>query len=347
MTYRMCLALFASLLMSLSFQGFSQQVRVKDLVNIRGVRSNALIGYGVIFGLNQTGDSDRSSLTKKSVLRMLKSFGIDLEINELVTGTYASVMVTADLPAFAKNGDKIDVRVSANADATSLAGGTLLLTPLRSGDGSVYVVAQGPVILSGSPGAANQRSPIMTVGRVPRGGTVEKEFAPTILVDGKLQLSLKNPDFTTNQRITKEINQHFRGFYAVSQDQGSIFVDVPPPYTGRLVDLMAQIESLRVRTDRKATVVLNERTGTVVIGSDVRILPVVISHGELTIEVEKQVDANTEQTSAKEAFVPLKGATISELVKALNELGAKPSDVVDILQAIDKASALQGELIFI
>lgn len=320
----------------------AQGVRLKDLTNIKGVRSNKLIGYGVVFGLSGTGDSAASEVSRETVAQMLTKLGVKANPQQLASGNFASVIATAELPPFARSGDRINIRISTNGDATSLAGGTLLLTQLKAGDGRTYVVAQGPAVVGQANGAGTS---VLTVATVPLGGLVEREYLPQIAPEGNLILSLKKADFTTNARISHMINTYFKGFYAKSLDPASIRVEVPNHFRSRLVEFVAELEGLRVNMDSKAVVVLNERTGTVVIGNDVTVSPVTIAHGDLSIKVKAP---NAEDTDEQDhALVKLPQATVGGLVKSLNELGVKPKDLVGILQAIHAAGALQGEIVFI
>ena len=333
--------IFSGIMLDFNF-AFAQRVRLKDLTNIKGVRSNKLVGYGVVFGLAGTGDSAASVTSRETVAQMLTKLGVKSNPEQLASGNFASIIATAELPPFARSGDRINIRVSANGDATSLAGGTLLLTRLKAGDGRVYVVAQGPVVIGQADGVGPS---VLTVATVPMGGLVEREFLPRLAPSGKLILSLKKADFTTNARVSHAINSHFKGFYAKSLDPASVKVQVPPQFRSRLVEFVAELESLTVVLDRKAVVVLNERTGTVVIGNDVSLGPVTIAHGDLSIKVIKPEEENTED--ADHALLSLNKATVGDLVKSLNELGVKPKDLVGILQAIHAAGALQGEIVFI
>ena len=331
--------IFIFLLMSFEQLLFGQKVKLKNLVNIKGVRSNNLVGYGIVFGLAGTGDSAASVATTQAVSKMLNKLGMKSKPEELALGNFASVIATAELPAYARSGDRIDIRISANGDASSLAGGTLLLTQLKAGNGKTYVVGQGPVVVGQVSGKG---ASILTVARIPKGGLVERDFRPSLGLNGKIVLSLKNADFTTNARISKVINSYFRGFYATSLDPASINVDIPPNYHDQVVAFIAEIEGLEVAQDRKAVVVLNERTGTVVMGYDVTIGPITIAHGDLTVKV------GGEQGGPKNSsLVEIQSTTVGDLVKSMNDLGVKPQDLVGILQAIDAAGALRGEMIFI
>ncbi len=268
---------------------------------------------------------------------MLTRLGIKTNSNEVMTGNIAAVIASVDLPAFARSGDKVDIRISAIGDGQSLAGGTLLLTPLKAGDGKTYVIGQGPVVVGQASGSGSQ---VLTVATVPNGGYVEREFAPQLGIDNILQLTLKNPDFTTNVRVARKINQHLKGFYADSLDPKVVRVMIPPKFLGRFVEFVAELENLAINVDRKAVVVMNERTGTVVMGSNVVVGPVTISHGNLSIQVKDKEGKPTRLDSV----VKMDGTTVGSLVETLNQLGVKPADLVGIIQAIHASGALQAEL---
>jgi flagellar P-ring protein precursor FlgI len=319
----------------------AQPARIKDLANIRGVRDNYLVGFGLVVGLKGTGDSKKSLATNRAIAAMLTRLGMKTDSEEIVSGNIAAVMATGDLPPFARNGDTLDVKISAVGDASSLAGGTLIMTPMKAGNSEIFAVAQGTVVVGQASGAGAQ---VLTVARVPGGAVVEREFKPALAQDGKLTLSLKNADFTTATRMSEAINSHFKGFYATAEDVASIAVAVPPLYETRLVEFVAELEGLTVEADAKAVVVLNERTGTVVMGSQVVIEPVSVAHGELSIRVggaKAKGKAATDKT-----VVGVGGATVGELIDSLNALGVKPADLVGILQTIHAAGALQDELKF-
>lgn len=323
----------------------ADETRLKDLVNIKGVRSNYLIGYGLVTGLAGTGDSPKSLFTRKAVANMLTRLGIGARKEDVSTGNLASVVVTADLPPFSRNGDQLDIRISATGDSKSLAGGTLLRTPLTAGNGEIYAVAQGPIVI----GKLNDSSAaILTVARVPQGAMVERDFIPRIVDDGSITVILKKPDFTTNYRIVQAVNGAFRGFYAKSLDLNTIAVRLPPAYKDQTVDFIAKLEELKITADTRAVVVLNERTGTVVLGDDISLSPVTIAHGDLSIKVEGTTSSNGKAAKgADTSIVRVKKATIGGLVETLNALGVKPQDLVGILQAMHAAGALKGDLEFI
>ncbi len=241
----------------------SDAVRIKDLVNVRGIRDNSLIGIGIVVGLSGTGDSQASVSKNKSLANMMTRLGILTTDKEVNFASAASVLVTANLSAFQRNGDSIDLKISTLGDAKSLAGGTLISTPLRAADGLVYVMGEGSVVIGQANGAGAK---VLTVATVPSGGKVEREFRPLLAPDNKFILSLKKVDSTTNSRIAEKINTHFQGFFARSLDPVSIEVTLPPLYLDQKIDFLSELESLRVSADHKAVIVLNERTGTVVMG---------------------------------------------------------------------------------
>lgn len=318
----------------------SEPARLKDLVNVRGVRNNFLNGFGLVVGLKATGDSKASLATNKAVATMLTRMGMKTTADEVVAGNMAAVMVTAELPAFTRIGDTLDVKVSAVGDAKSLAGGTLILTPLRAGNSEIFAVAQGPVAVGQASGAGAQ---VLTVARVPQGATVEREFAPEIAAQGRLTLSLRNPDFTTSSRIAETINRKLRGFYAEAKDVAAVEVRVPPQFDEKLVEFVSELEAMSVEADTKAVVVLNERTGTVVMGRGVVIAPVAIAHGDLSIRIGDKKGGKDQGTS--KVVVPV--ATVGDLIETMNALGVKPADLVGILQSIHAAGALKAELRFL
>jgi len=325
-----------------SVQAFGQDVRIKDLANIRGVRSNQLTGFGLIIGLSNTGDSSGFLTRNQAAANMLTRLGMKTDAGQIQSQSMAAVIATADLPAFSRIGDRLDIKVSIIGDAKSLAGGTLLMTPLKAADGSIYVVAQGAVVVGQAKGAGPQ---VLTAALVPNGGVIEKEFMPNIAPKGVLTLSLKRQDFTTSARVAERINMQFKGFYAKSLDPVSIEVEIPPMYLDRVTDFVSELEGLQVTVDQKAIVVLNERTGTVVMGADVVISKVAIAHGELSIRVGEGSDKDKKSPNQK--VVNIGGATVGSLVESMNALGVKPADLVGILQAVHASGAMQAELRFL
>jgi flagellar P-ring protein FlgI len=329
------------LLMAIALR--ANAARIKDIANVRGVRENQLIGYGLVVGLNGTGDG-KAEFTSKSLARMLDSIGMKLESKELSSKNVAAVLVTASLPAFARSGNKLDVTVNSIGEASSLEGGVLVQTPLRAANQQVYAVAQGPILVGAGDGggqAGGGGKAHLTVARVPNGAIIERDLDVDFASQKMFRLTLHTPDFTTAARVAKTINLDLGGKYAAAKDSGTIDVIVPFSYEGNAVELMAGIETLEVNPDRRAKVVVNEKTGTVVIGDGVRVSKVAISHGTLSLKVggENKKDKQGDKVALVEAET-----SIGELVKAMNSLGVSPKDLITILQNIKAAGALQGEL---
>ncbi len=342
--------------------------RIKDIANWAGVRENQLIGYGLVVGLNGTGDKDGTYLYQP-IANMLSRMGITVNVRDLKgkVKNVAAVMVTAKLPTNVKPGTKIDVQVSSIGDAKSLQGGTLLLTPLMGPDGDVYALAQGPVSVGGFIAAGRAAQTVknhQNVGYIPEGALVEKTVAVNLVDKEELQLLLNYPDITTAKNIAEGINEKFRLNIAKALDPSSVSVLVPSSFKGNIIDFMAEVEKIDVTTDVPAKVVINERTGTVVIGSNVKILPTALAHGGLTITIKETPEvsqplplaprgATTEvvprtevKTEEKQAsLTEVKGSTVGELIKALNALGVTPKDLISILQALKTSGALKAELI--
>ena len=336
-----CLLLITFALLIVAAESSAETVRIKDLTNVRGVRSNFLNGIGLVVGLKASGDSKKSLATNKAIATMMTRMGLNIAAEDIVAGNMAAVMVTAELQPFSRIGGEIDVKVSAIGDAKSLAGGTLILTPLRAGNSEVFAVAQGAVVVGQASGSGPQ---VLTVARVPQGGTIEKEFLPTIGSKGKLTLSLLTPDFTTATRIAESINRKMKSFIAEAKDVGSVEVAIPEMYADRLVEFVSEIESIYVEPDHKAVVVMNERTGTVVMGSGVVISDVAIAHGDLSIKVEGK-KASSKDPGKNVAKIG--GTTVGELIESLNALGVKPADLVGIVQSIHASGALKADLRFL
>ena len=347
----------------------AQAERIKDIADVVGVRDNQLMGYGLVVGLDGTGDSPQTSspFTLQAMVSMLERMGINLRdrVGDIRPSNVAAVMVTATLPPYASQGQKIDVEVSSVGDADSLRGGTLLMTPLRGPDNQVYAVAQGAVSLGGF-GSGGQGGSVqvnhLNAGRIPNGALVENAPPDGLQNKNSLRLALRQTDFTTANRVAKSVNQELGGEFAKASDPGTVRVEVPDSYQNEMVPLVARLESLEVKTDRKARVVLDERTGTVVIGEDVRIHPVAISHGNLSITIteEPQVSqpasfgegvttvvprTDVEAGQEEAELVMLQpGVDLSSLVGALNSIGTTPTDLVAILRAIKQSGALSAEL---
>ncbi len=340
-------------------------VRLKELVSMEGARDNLLLGYGLVVGLDGTGDGQQTVFSTQSLSNLLRKMGVFVEPRALRVNNVAAAMVTATLPPFASPGTRIDVVVSSIGDADSLQGGTLLLTSLKAANGEVYAVAQGPLSIGGfSVGQAGTGVQVNhpTVGRIPEGALVERP-APSIGPDPSgFRLQLQRPDFATASRITEALNQAFGGPVATAENSAVIAVRVPPAYRERPVEFIAQIDALEVATDRQARVILNERTGTVVIGSAVRVAPVSVLHGNLTVQVvtdfavsqppgfspgqtvvTPQTGVTVKEQQAREVSVK-EGATVEDLIKALMAIGSTPRDIIAIMQSIAAAGALEAKL---
>lgn len=330
------LLLFIAFAAPLLFAFETQAARLKDICNIRGVRSNQLVGYGVVVGLNGTGDS-KSEFTNKSIERMLDRLGVKVQGKDVSTKSVAAVIVTANLPAFARAGNKLDITVSSLGDASSLKGGTLIQTPLRAADQQVYAVAQGSLVVGFSGQGVHE-----TVARLPNGGMIERDIGQEFASRKMFRLTLHNPDFTTAARVVKVINKELAGKFATALDAGTVDVVSPPPYEGKGVELLAMIESLDINPDQAARVVVNEKTGTVVIGHGVKISRVAISHGDLTVKVGG--DQNVSKKDGDRVMMMEESANVGDIVKAMNKLGVTPKDLITILQSIKAAGALHGDL---
>lgn len=340
--------------------------RIKDVAKVNGVRDNQLMGYGLVVGLAGTGDSTRSVYTIQSIANMLKTYGITVSPQQIQAKDVAAVMVTATLPPFVKSGDNIDVTVGALGDARSLQGGVLLQTPLKAGNGQVYAVAQGSLSVGGfifGAGGSSVQKNFPTAGRIPGGAIVEQDVPMNLTNEaGGVALALNQPDFTTASRIAAAINRDF-GNIAVARDPGTVMVAVPAAYGGNVVDFVAAMEELPVTPDSVARVVINERTGTVVIGGTVTIDEVAVSQGGLSVQITRTTDVsqpppfsngstvttqnttvNAQEPAANVISLPAM-ASVADVVRALNAVGATPRDIIAILQAMKTAGALHAELV--
>lgn len=316
----------------------SQAARLKDIANVRGVRTNQLVGYGVIIGLNGTGDS-KAEFTSNSMARLLDRLGMKLSQKDVASKNVAAVIVTAELPPFARAGNKLDVTVSSIGDASSLKGGVLIQTPLRASDQQTYAVAQGSVLVGYSSTGIHE-----TVARLPSGAMIERDLGGDFASRNMFRLTLSNPDFTTAARIAKKVNLELAGKYASALDAGTVDVVSPSAYEGKGVDLLAIIESLDVSPDIRAKVVVNEKTGTVVIGSGVKISKVAISHGDLSLKVGGSETPGSKKSDGDKLIMIDESANVGDIVKAINRLGVSPKDLITILQSIKAAGALQADL---
>lgn len=346
-------------------------VRVKELSRVKGVRDNALVGYGIVSGLAGTGDSLRSEATFQSISNLLQSFGVNVLPNQIQSRNAAAVMVASKLPAFSQPGDELDVNVTSIGDARSLVGGTLLLTHLSGPDGKIYALAQGPVSVGGfkydlNGNVVQKNHP--TAAHIPSGAHVERATNTQLTDDqGQLQYILFNPDFTTANRVVESMNASFGDSIAHAIDAGRVAVQVPENYQSNLVSFLTKAENLLVEPDRRAKVVINERTGTVISGGDVRLSQVSITHGDLKVsinteyivsqpvfvretgsDVRTQVvpDTTIEVTEVEPISVSMPNNTsVTDLVAALNKVRASSRDIITILQGVKRAGALHAELI--
>jgi flagellar P-ring protein precursor FlgI len=343
---------------------FSHAERIKDIASFEGVRENQLVGLGLVVGINGTGDTGLGTL--QGIANMVQRMGITVKPREMMAKNTAAVMVTATLPPFPKPGLKVDALVSTLGDAKSLQGGTLLLTPLKGPDNKVYALAQGPVSIGGFVGGGGGtvvQKNHLTAGKVPQGAIIEQDL-PFILGNGEgIKIFLHRPDFTTATALTKKINETLNFEYASTIDPSAVQLKIPPGYIDKKVEFITLIEGLDISVDAPARVVINERTGTVVIGDKVRISPVAIAHGNLTIEIRTEFRVSQPPPFAPEkaetVVVPQKdvtvkeqkaslmevsGATLGEIVRALNALGVTPRDLIAILQSLKASGALRAEL---
>jgi flagellar P-ring protein FlgI len=341
--------------------------RVKDIADFEGVRSNMLVGYGLVVGLNGTGDSLRNSgFTEESLVAMLERLGVSTRGSKLNTKNVAAVMVTATLPPFARQGSRLDVTVSALGDAKSLLGGTLLATPLLGADGEAYAVSQGSLTVGGFSASGDAESVtqgVPTSARIPSGAIIEREVDFRLDDLKEVRLALKNPDFTTAQRIARAIDQRLMLDAAQAIDPGTVVVTIPNRYQGRMAELMTDLEQLPVDPDMAAKILIDERSGIIVIGDNVRISTVAVAQGNLTVRVTEtpQVSQPNPLADGRTEVVPrtqievddqsqnrmavLEGdVTLNQLVDGLNALGVGPRDMIGIIQAIKAAGAIQAQV---
>jgi flagellar P-ring protein precursor FlgI len=323
-------------------------VLIKNLAFVRGVRSNQLVGYGLVAGLDGTGDGRRVPFTSQMLANMINQFGVSFDVDRLRAENIAAVMVTAELPAYAKEGSRIDATVSLIGDAESLQGGILLLTPLQGIDEQVYALAQGPVSVGGFETRSRRggQDRHLTSGTIANGAIVEVEVPSTILSDNhELTLYLNRADFTTAARMATAINLHFHQVCAEAVDGGMVRIELPSRYRGDSVTFISEVERIPVEADLAAKVVINERTGTVVVGQTAVISPVAISHGDIRIIIgEAVLDETTDAPVAEGHIVEIGAANVAEIAAALNDIGVTPQDMVAIFQAIGRAGALQAQL---
>lgn len=341
--------------------------RIKELAQLEGVRSNQLIGYGLVVGLNGTGDSTSTQFTTQSLVSMMERLGVTVDSDEVKVDNVAAVVVTADLPAFARAGSTIDVAVSSIGNADNLAGGTLLMTPLKAADGKVYAVAQGSMVvgsLAFGGKAAKVQKNHPTAGRIPDGALVEREVPFVFGTQSELNYRLKDSDFTTASRLREAVNKHFGGSYARCLDAGQVQIDIPKGYRDRVVDFVSELERLDVIPDTLARIVVNEKTGTIVMGEGVRISTVAVSHGNLNLVIKENTNVSQPNPFSKTGetvvtpdtdvgvveeegnlVVLEQGVSIGDVASALNAIGATPRDLIAIFQAIKASGALYADLV--
>ncbi len=345
---------------------FAATARIKDIVDIEGVRENQLVGYGLVVGLAGTGDSlNNSPFTKQSLQAMLERLGVNTAGENMRTANVAAVMVTANLPPFATQGSRLDVNVAALGDASSLQGGTLLVTPLLGADGEVYAIAQGSVTINGflaEGDAASIVSGVPTTGRISSGGLIEREIGFVLGAQRELRLALRNPDLTTSRRIALSINDFIGVPCATPMDGSTVRVVLPHGFNGNIVDLLTDVEQLVIETDQPARIVIDENSGIIVMGKDVRVSTVAVAQSNLTVTVAEtpgvsqpnpfsdgetvvvpRTDLNVDIVNSDLAMVP-ESVSLRELVDGLNALGISPRDLIAILQAIKASGALQAEI---
>ncbi|WP_086469820.1 flagellar basal body P-ring protein FlgI [Devosia lucknowensis] len=340
--------------------------RIKDIVDMEGIRENQLVGYGLVVGLNGTGDSlNNSPFTRQSLQSMLERLGVNTQGENVRTANVAAVMVTANLPPFATQGSRMDVSVAALGDSDSLQGGTLLVTPLLGADGEVYAIAQGPVVINGFSAqgdAASVISGVPTTGRISSGALIEREIDFHLGSQQSLRLALRNPDLTTARRIALAVNDFIGAPTAVPEDPATVRLTLPRGFNGNIVDLLTDIEQLIVQTDQPAKIVIDENSGIIVMGKDVRVSSVAVAQSNLTVTIAENpqvvqpnplsagqtaVEANTNlnvNQSDTALQVVEESVTLQQLVDGLNALGISPRDLIAILQAIKATGALQAEI---
>jgi flagellar P-ring protein precursor FlgI len=364
-------AAVAAILIACVPVGAGATSRIKDLANVEGVRQNQLIGYGLVVGLNGTGDTlNNIPFTKQSLTAMLERLGVNIrgtaQQQNLRTGNVAAVMVTANLPPFGTQGTRVDVTVSAMGDAKSLQGGTLIVTPLLGADGNVYAVAQGSLAIAGFAAegeAAKVTRGVPTVGRISNGALIEREIDFQLNRLSQLRLALRNPDFTTAKRIAMAINDYIGAPTAEPIDPGTIVITVPQQFRGNVVALLTDVEQLQVEPDLPAKIVIDERSGVIVMGRDVRVSTVAVAQGNLTVAISEQPQVSQPQPfsqggqtvvvprtqvgvreDGKKLAIVHDGVSLQQVVDGLNALGIGPRDMIAILQAIKAAGAIQADI---
>ena len=350
----------------MSLSGVAEAARIKDIASIYGVRDNAVFGYGLITGLNRTGDSRRNEATIRTLANRLQGLGVTLQTDDIISRNVAVVMVTARIPSTARPGHKIDIEVSSTGDAKSLEGGVLQLTPLYASDGRAYASSQGPVVIGGfsaEAGGESTRKNHPTTGRIPRGATVELDnpHRMDLLNADSIDWLIHDPDFTTAKRMADAINESIGDKVATAFDDGMVRMAIPEAEEASAIAVLSQIELVELEVDAPARVVVNERTGTVVMGANVQVSAVAVAHGGLSIEVQQDTevsqpgalsggdtvvtrDSRIVAEEEEGRLTMLEGVTIGQLVAALNAMGVKPRDLIQIMLTIKAAGALQAEI---
>lgn len=355
---------YLTLLFITVFHNPAQSARIKDIAKFSGVRNNQLIGYGLVIGLAGTGDKKDSPFTATSMTNMLERMGVAVDVNKVKPKNVAAVMVTANMPISARPGTQLDVTVSSVGDAKSLQGGVLLQTPLKGVDGKVYALAQGSLIIGGysaEGAAASVQKNSTTVGSIPGGGIVEKGIPFDFNTQQDLTLNMNSNDFSTTMQVVTLLNATMGGNFASAIDAGTVRIDIPPAYKGNLVPLIASIENLEINPESVAKVVVDEKTGTIVLGREVRLSRVAVAHGNLQVVVQEsaQVSQPGPFSQGQTVTTPetnialqeetkrlnlLEGASLQELVDGLNAIGATPRDMISILRALKAAGSLHAQL---
>ncbi|KUG29717.1 flagellar p-ring protein flgi [hydrocarbon metagenome] len=338
--------------------------RLKDIATFSGSRTNQLVGYGLVVGLSGTGDRRGSEFTVQSIYNMLDRMGVRVDKATLKPRNVAAVMVTAQMPVSAKAGTRMDVTISSLGDSSSLLGGVLLVTPLKGIDGNIYAIAQGSLLVGGvtaSGAAASVSKNITTVGMIPGGANVERTIPFEFNQQEGLTLNLQHPDYSTAQQVAQKINDAMGGAFAAAVDGATISLAVPDQHKGNLVPLLANLENLEIRPDNRARVVVDEKTGTVVVGLNVKLAPAAVTHGNLQIEIRESADVSQPMpfSEGQTVVVPetdiavqednrklklVEGASLQELVQGLNALGATPRDLISVLRTLQTSGSLHAEL---
>ena len=367
MTRTLRAVILAVLMTAFAMPNAGATSRIKDLANIEGVRQNQLIGYGLVVGLNGTGDTlNNIPFTKQSLTAMLERLGVNIRGQTLRTGNVAAVMVTANLPPFGTQGTRIDITVSALGDSKSLQGGVLLVTPLLGADGNVYAVGQGSVAIGGFQAegeAAKIVRGVPTVGRIANGALIEREIEFTLNKQNQLRMALRNPDFTTAKRVAAAINDFIGSPTAEPLDPATVGITIPQQYRGNVISLLTEIEQLQVEPDQAAKIVIDERSGIIVMGRDVRVSMVAVAQGNLTVTITESPQVSQPapfsrggttrtvprtsigvQEDGKKLALVKDGVSLQQLVDGLNSLGIGPRDLIAILQAIKAAGAIQADI---